>query len=278
MLTITWLELYKVFTRPRSYIGFLAIIIFVAFTHIAVYMEGQEILDFLTQNLEDVFTLQGNLINGYMVTYLVLNFMWVHIPLLIVLVTGDLFSGESHNGTFRLLLTRPVTRTKLVNAKFIAASLYTGALVLFLGLFSLPLGLVVFGKGDLMVLLETLNIIPQEELIMRFTVAFAFGLLSMITVASLSLMLSSFSDSSIGPILLTIAIIILLTLVSSINLKIFNLIRPFLFTSYLNSWMYLFRFEIQPMMLLRDAYVLVAHIVVFYFVTWYHFNRKDVLS
>ena len=91
MLTITWLELYKVFTRPRSYIGFLAIIIFVAFTHIAVYMEGQEILDFLTQNLEDVFTLQGNLINGYMVTYLVLNFMWVHIPLLIVLVTGDLF-------------------------------------------------------------------------------------------------------------------------------------------------------------------------------------------
>ena len=278
MLTITWLELYKVFTRPRSYIGFLAIIIFVAFTHIAVYMEGQEILDFLTQNLEDVFTLQGNLINGYMVTYLVLNFMWVHIPLLIVLVTGDLFSGESHNGTFRLLLTRPVSRTKLVNAKFIAASMYTGALVLFLGLFSLPLGLVVFGKGDLMVLLETLNIIPQNELMMRFTVAFAFGLLSMITVASLSLMLSSFSDSSIGPILLTIAIIILLTLVSSINLKIFNLIRPFLFTSYLNSWMYLFRFDIQPMMLLRDAYVLVVHIVVFYFVTWYHFNRKDVLS
>lgn len=278
MLTITWLELYKVFTRPRSYIGFLAIIIFVAFTHIAVYMEGQEILDFLTQNLEDVFTLQGNLINGYMVTYLVLNFMWVHIPLLIVLVTGDLFSGESHNGTFRLLLTRPVSRIKLVNAKFIAASMYTGALVLFLGLFSLPLGLVVFGKGDLMVLLETLNIIPQDELIMRFTVAFAFGLLSMITVASLSLMLSCFSDSSIGPILLTIAIIILLTLVSSINLKIFNLIRPFLFTSYLNSWMYLFRFDIQHMMLLRDAFVLVAHIVVFYFVTWYHFNRKDVLS
>jgi ABC-2 type transport system permease protein len=278
MLTITWLELYKVFTRPRSYIGFLAIIIFVAFTHIAVYMEGQEILDFLTQNLENVFTLQGNLINGYMVTYLVLNFMWVHIPLLIVLVTGDLFSGESHNGTFRLLLTRPVSRTKLVNAKFIAASLYTGVLVLFLGLFSLPLGLIVFGKGDLMVLLETLNIIPQNELMMRFTIAFAFGLLSMITVASLSLMLSSFSESSIGPILLTIAIIILLTLVSSINLKIFNLIRPFLFTSYLNSWMYVFRFDIQPLQLLRDAYVLGAHIVVFYFVTWYHFNRKDILS
>jgi ABC-type transport system involved in multi-copper enzyme maturation permease subunit len=31
-------------------------------------------------------------------------------------------------------------------------------------------------------------------------------------------------------------------------------------------------------MLLRDASVLFVHIVVFYFVTWYHFNRKDVLS
>lgn len=278
MFAVTWLELYKVFTRPRSYIGFLAIVIFVSFTHIAVYMEGQEILDFLTQNLEDVFTLQGNLINGYMVTYLVLNFMWVHIPLLIVLVTGDLFSGEAHNGTFRLLLTRPVSRTKLVNAKFISASIYTGALVLFLGIFSLPLGLVIFGEGDLMVLLETLNIIPQDELMLRFTIAYAFGLLSMITVASLSLMLSSMSESSIGPILLTVAIIILLTLVSSINLKIFNLIRPFLFTSYLNSWMYLFKFEIEPLMLARDALVLVVHIIVFYFVTWFHFTRKDILS
>lgn len=272
------MELYKVFTRPRSYIGFLAIIIFVSFTHVAVFMEGREILEFLTQNLEDVFTLQGNLINGYLVTYLVLNFMWVHIPLLIVLVTGDLFSGEAHNGTFRLLLTRPVSRTKLLNSKFIAASIYTAAIVLFLGVFSLPLGLLLFGKGDLMVLLETLNIIPQDQLLVRFTIAFAFGLLSMITVAFLSLMLSSFSESSIGPILLTIAIIILLTLVSSINLKIFNLIRPFLFTSYLNSWMYLFRFDIQPLMLARDALVLVSHIMIFYFVTWYHFTRKDILS
>jgi ABC-2 type transport system permease protein len=69
-----------------------------------------------------------------------------------------------------------------------------------------------------------------------------------------------------------------LTLVSSINLKIFNLIRPFLFTSYLNSWMYLFRFDIQPLMLARDAFVLVSHIVIFYAVTWYHFTRKDILS
>jgi ABC-2 type transport system permease protein len=247
-------------------------------SHLAVFLEGREVLDFLTQNLEDIFTLQGNLINGYLVTYLVLNFMWVHIPLLVVLVTGDLFSGEAHNGTFRMLLIRPVSRKTLVNAKFIASFIYTGVLVLFLGIISLPLGLIVFGEGDLIILIDTLNIIPSSELIWRFTLAYIFGFLSMTTVAALSLMLSSFSSSSLGPILTTIAIIILLTLLSSINLDIFNLIRPYLFTSYLNSWLYVFKFEIDVELLTRDALILVLHVVVYYLVTLYHFRQKDILS
>jgi ABC-2 type transport system permease protein len=217
-------------------------------------------------------------VNGYLVTYLVLNFMWVHIPLLVVLVTGDLFSGEAHNGTFRLLLTRPVSRFQLLNAKFFASLVYTAVLILFLGLISLPLGLLIFGSGDLMVLLGTLNIIPESELMVRFAFAYGFGLLSMSTVAFLSLMLSSMSSSSLGPILLTIALIILLTLISSINLNIFNAIRPFLFTSYLNSWQLMFNFEIDYGLLLRDGWILLAHMFVFYMVTLIYFKRKDILT
>jgi len=204
--------------------------------------------------------------------------MWVHIPLLVVLVTGDLISGEANSGTFRLLLSRPVSRTKLINAKFIAALVYTGALVIFIGLISLPIGLLIFGKGDLMVFLGVLNVIPESELPLRFAMAFGFGLLSMSTVACLSLMLSSMARNSLGPILSTIAIIILLTLISSINLKVFNIIRPVLFTSYLNSWQYLFSYEIDILLLLRDGLILLAHMLVFYLVTRIYFNRKDILT
>ena len=244
--------MYKIFRRPRSYIGFLAVLIFVIFTQLAVFMEGKETVQFLTQNLEEIFVLQGNIVNGYLVTFLILYFLWVHVPLLIILVTGDLLSGEAQNGTFRMLLTRPVSRKRLVNAKFLAALIYSAALVLFMGMISLPAGLMIFGKGDMMVFLGTLNIIPEAELAGRFTIAFGFAIISMATVAALSLMMSSMSNNSLGPILTTIAIIILLNLVSSINLGIFNLIRPFLFISYINSWQLLFAFEPDKILIIKQ--------------------------
>jgi energy-coupling factor transporter ATP-binding protein EcfA2 len=76
----------------------------------------------------------GNLVNGYMVSYLVLNFLWVHVPLLLVIVTGDLLAGEVNAGTFRILLTRPVSRFSLVTAKYIAALVYTLVIVIFLAM------------------------------------------------------------------------------------------------------------------------------------------------
>lgn len=278
MFRITRIELYKIFKRPRSYIGFLAVLIFVAFTQLAVFLEGKETIEFLTQNLEDIFVLQGNLVNGYLVTFLILYFLWVHVPLLIVLVTGDLLSGEAQNGTFRLLLPRPVSRVRLVNAKFISALIYSGALVLFMGLLSLPAGLMIFGKGDMMVFIGTLNIIPEGELLGRFLFAFGFATISMATVASLSMMLSAMSNNSLGPILTTIAIIILLNLVSSINLGIFNLIRPFLFISYINSWQFVFAFEPDKILLMKHLMILIGHILIFYGVTQLYFARKDILS
>lgn len=278
MFRITQIELYKIFRRPRSYIGFLAVLIFVIFTLLAIYLEGQETLEFLTQNLEDTFLLQGNLVNGYLVTFLILYFLWVHVPLMIILVTGDLLSGEAQNGTFRLLLIRPVSRLQLVNAKFLAAFIYSSALVLFLGIISIPVGLMIFGSGDLMVYLGTLNIIPESQLVARFLLAFGFAVVSMATITSLSLMLSSMSNNSLGPILTTIAIIILLNLVSSINLGIFNLLRPYLFISYINSWQLFFDFEPNRVLILKHLMILVGHIFLFYGITLIYFRKKDILT
>lgn len=278
MIRLTAIELYKLFLRPRSYIGFAALLVIVSFTHIAIYLEGAELLDFLTQNLKEVFQFQGNLINGYLVSYIVFNFLWVHIPLLVVLVTGDLFSGEAHSGTLRIVLTRPVSRIALASAKFMAGWIYTALLVSFLGVITLPSGLMIFGKGDLILLLDDLHIVPSGILTYRFLAASIFGMISMLTIASLSLMLSSFSRNSIGPILLTMAVIIVFTLFSSVELGVFNRMRPFLFTSYLNSWQYLFKLQPDYSELLQNAVVLLAHTLVFYFITIISFRKKNILS
>lgn len=138
-MRIFLIEIYKVFTRRRSYIGFAAIFIVVILLLLAVNYEAKAVLDFVIKNLKDAFTFQGNLINGNLFAHIVLRSLWVHIPLLVVMVTGDLISGEYESGTFRLVLSRPVSRFMIITSKFVAGTIYVILIVLFLAVLSLGL-------------------------------------------------------------------------------------------------------------------------------------------
>ena len=169
-------------------------------------------------------------------TYLVLNSLWLHVPILIALVTGDLVSGEAQAGTMRLLLTRPVGRLRLLTAKYLAGLLYTALVVAFLALTSWGMGRLFFGTGDLIVFYQTMNIVPEAELPWRFAAAFAYGGLSMGVVASLAFFFSTLANHSLGPIITTVAILIGCTIVSTFEVGMFRTIQPFLFTTYLSKW------------------------------------------
>jgi ABC-2 type transport system permease protein len=213
-----------------------------------------------------------------MASYLVLNFLWVHIPLLIVIVTGDLLAGEANGGTYRLLLTRPVSRVQLVTAKFITGIIYALITVLFLAIVSMGLGYLLFGKGDLIVLMGVLNIFSADDVFWRFVMAYLFGFLSMAAVASLSILFSGLSSNSLGPILSTMAVIIIFSLISSLDIKLFAVIQPFLFTTYMNTWQLFFSFDIDWGEIMKNTLVLVGYVVIFYGITVIYFNRKDILT
>ena len=278
MLSLVKIELYKIFKQKRSYIGFAALVVIILLSHFAMLWEGQEMHEFITRNLSDAFFMQGNLVNGYLVSYLVLNFLWVHVPLLIALVTADLISGEAHAGTFRIILTRPVSRAKLITAKYISAMLYTFVFMIIFAVLSLGLGLLIFGKGDLMVVFGSINIFSESDVLWRFILAYAYGFVGMCTVAALSLLLSSLSNNSLGPILSTMAIIIVFTFITTLNLEVFSSIKPFLMTTYLDSWQKLFTYDIQLKDVFTDALILCINIFVFYGLTILIFHKKDILT
>jgi ABC-2 type transport system permease protein len=278
MLTLIQIELYKIFKQKRSYIGFAALIVIILISQLAMIWEGQEMHEFITSNLSDAFFMQGNLVNGYLVTYLVLNFLWVHVPMLIVLVTADLISGEAQSGTFRVILTRPVSRAKFITAKYIVATVYTFVFMVIFSVLSLGAGLLIFGKGDLMVIFGSVNIFSESDVLWRFLLAFGYGFISMCTVAALSLLLSSLSNNSLAPILSTMAIVIVFTFISTLNLGVFGTIKPFLLTTYLDSWQMLFSYDVNLLDIFIDAFILCAHIFVFYGLTIFLFNKKDILT
>lgn len=272
------IELYKIFKRPRTYIGFTAIALIVVIVQIGFYYEGQDILDFVMHNLKEKFLFEGKLINVYTMTYIIFNSLWIHVPILVVLVTGDLIAGEANNGTFRIILTRPVSRSKLLTAKFIAGFIYYFLLLLFLLSLSLLLGYILYGSGDLLVVKKAVNIFSADDVLWRFGAAFLYGVLTMTTVASLSFLLSALADNSLGPIIGTIAIIIGVTIISTLGYSILGAIIPYLFTTYLPSWQLFFDFEIQIKELINAIAVNLLYISVFLISAYYYFNKKDILT
>jgi ABC-2 type transport system permease protein len=222
--------------------------------------------------------MQGNLLNSYLISYFIINALWVHVPILVVLVTGDLISGEAQSGTLRLILSRPVSRTGLVTAKIIAAMIYSCLLVLLMAMLSLVLGYFLFGTGDLMVILGTVNIIAEHDVLWRFVGAFGFGMVSMMMVAALSVFLSALSNNSLAPILVTMALIIVLSLIITLNLPALNVIKPFLFTNYLTSWQLFFEFEVDLNKIIAHGIILGVFTLLFYLLTIIVFRKRDILT
>lgn len=278
MVKLIQIELFKIFSKPRTYIGFGAVLLIVSALEVGLYFEGQQILDFAIQHLQESFILEGNLINGYLITHIILNSLFIHIPFLIALVTGDLLAGEANSGTFRLLLTRPVSRAKLLSAKFIAGWIYMLMLIVFMFALSIGLGFLIFGSGDLIVLKGTINIFSADDVMWRFLSAYAFGILTMTAVAALSFMLSAFASNSVGPIIGTVSIIIGITIISTVGFSLMKPINPYLFTYYLTGWQMFFEETINTSKLSLAIAVEVIYIVVFLGITFFYFRKKDILS
>lgn len=279
IFTLITIELSKIFRKWRTYIGFLAIAILVPIIQIAMLVEGEKGINFMTRNLQQSFIFVGNLLNGYLISYAILNALVIHIPFLITLVAGDLLAGEATAGTYRILVTRPVSRFKIVFSKFLSGLIYTNLLVLFMAIMSLGIGLLVFGVGELIVIKNVnILILSRTDVFWRFILAYGFATLSMTVVLALSFLFSSLVENSIGPIVSTMAIIIVFVIISALDIEFFQSIRPYLFTNYMQSWRSFFEDPIDMQDIIKSAGVLLGHVVIFLSATVYIFNKKDILS
>lgn len=272
-------ELYKIFSKPRTYIAYGSILIIIFLIEFALKASGEEYLDFILNTFKDSFVLEGNILNGYMVSFIILQTLIIQMPLLVALVTGDLISGEASRGTIKILLTKPNSRSAIFFSKWISGELYTASIVMILGIISLLCGVLLFGIGDLMVLKsDGVEIIQSQDLIWRFGLSFCFAILGLSVVATLSMMISTYVDNSISPIILTMAIIILFTIIGTMDVPLFDLIRPYLFTTHMIIWKNMFDQQLDFLLIWKSSIVLIIHIIVFYWVGWYHFKHKDILN
>jgi ABC-2 type transport system permease protein len=125
MRQLLQIEIYKIFKRPRTYIAFAVIGFIILLIQVALKFGGEEYVSFLMSGVNESFEVPTKqILNGYLVCYIILNLLLIHVPILVALIAGDMISGEANMGTLRLLVSKPVSRTQLLLIKFMAASLY----------------------------------------------------------------------------------------------------------------------------------------------------------
>lgn len=275
----TYNEFIKIVSKPRSYLGLGALTLLIGIIIFAMKADGESMVSFVTASFEQTLSFNGKLVNGNLIAFIILQMLVVHIPLLIALVTGDLISGEAAMGTIRMLASKPISRTQIVLSKFIAGAIYTLVITLWLGFLSLFVSHLVFGAGDLMVLnSDGLVILPEADILWRFGLAFCVAYLSLLTVATLSICLSAFAENSIGPIVATMGIIIIFTIIGSLDVSVFDSIKPYLFTTHMASWRSFFEQPVPFGDILNSVVILVTHIVLLMGITIIKFNKKDITS
>jgi len=275
----TYNEFIKIAAKPRSYIGLAAITALVSVILFAMKVDGLSYISFITASFEQTLSFQGNVLNGNLMAFIILQTLIIQIPLLVALVTGDLVSGEADMGSLRMLASKPISRTSLLLSKFLAGNAYTLVILVWLGVMALGLGRILFGAGDLMILKSNgLVILQNDDVMWRFLSGFVVAYLALITIATLSITLSCFTDNSIGPIVTTMAIIILFTIIGTLDVPVFDTIRPFLFTTHMASWRSFFDDPIPKQQIINSVLVLLIHIVCLLGIALYKFNKKDILS
>ena len=291
MYSLVQVELYKIFKRPRTYIAFGAVAALIGIIQFGLKLDGKSYLDFMLNDLSSSLEIDGKILNGYLVCYVMLQLLLVHVPLLIALIAADMISGEANMGTLRLLLIKPYSRTTLLLAKFIAATIYTLLLLVWLAILALFGSMLLFGTDDMFLLKTSYVVLLKEsDVFWRYIGSFGFAALAMTTVASLGFFLSVFAENSIGPIVATMSVIVFFTILSTLNIPIFNLIKPYLFTTHMIGWKEFFDIKVNdsneaiigsiqnPDKIIKAAVVLFIHTIGFFVATVLVFRKKDILS
>ena len=158
-------------------------------------------------------------------------------PFLSTIIASDIFSGEYSRSTFRMYLTRPISRTQVLVSKVIVVLAYTSALMGFFFLYALLISISSLGTGELAVFHKGILFLSSDEVIQRFALAFLISNYVMLTISLLCLLISAISKNSVTPIIITISIVFIGTAITYIPIELFKMINPYLFTGYINSFL-----------------------------------------
>ncbi|MDX6766963.1 MAG: ABC transporter permease [Candidatus Methylacidiphilales bacterium] len=268
-------ELTKLFSRKRTYIGFGA---FLA-TEIAILglLQLPSAQRAIARTLEGSGFLFQDYYSGMTLAFLMMtNTIFFLGSLYLSLIAGDVVAKEVEDGTLRMILSRPVSRLRVIGVKFAACAVYTAVLMVFITTTSLIVGVAYEGMGNLFVyapLQGVFGLFGPGEALWRY--ALATGLLSYLTL-TITVMAFCFSCFNMKPAAASIVALTLLFLDMVLQLMpFFSSIHGWLLTYHMSVWVHLFDPHIDAWRILESVFYLGGINASFLFIGALQFCGRD---
>jgi ABC-2 type transport system permease protein len=268
-------ELLKLVKQSKTYYALGSIMVIETLILITAYFQGSTILDLLLDNLKQSFYFEGTLLNGNLIMYIVLNSLWFNVPLILMIVTSGIVTDEYKDGTMQTVMLQAVDKWKVITAKYIIAVLFTLLVIAFMMMTTFILSYSIFGSGDLVVYINTLNFFEAEDAFHRICWAFASGALTMIFYCVASMTLAIFIKEAAKTWIAAALFLIITTLLLKVDFVV-PLINSYFFPKLIDTWQQLFYYQLDWNQIFINNAILILYTLAFAAAGTYVFHKKDI--
>jgi ABC-2 type transport system permease protein len=275
MIALVKMEGFRLLRQSRTYYALAGVMLIEAAVLLSAYYQGNQIIDILLSQLRESFYFEGTLVNGNLITYLILNSMWFHLPLILMIVVSGLLTSEYKDRTLLTAMMQPVSKVRYLSSKYLVGILFSVIIVLLLLVTSLGFSYVIFGRGDLVVLLDGLNFYEQPDAFLRIVLAFAAGTFSMVFYSVTSLTLAVIFKDITKTWIVSVLFIVISNLLMKIDFGSQFLNNVFYFK--LNqSWQFFFYPDIPWSQIILKTSLIVLYTTLMALLGIFLFKTKDI--
>ena len=270
-------ELWKLFGKKRTYIGFGAFLL--AQTAMLCAFK-------FTRWQSDMERLLSG--NGYLATefisaltvavVMIMPQIILLMPLYVSLVGGDLVAKESEDGTLRMILARPISRVRLLFVKWVAGVIFAAVLVTVLGVTALGLARLFFPWQGLFVFVpgQAFSVLSAHEGFFRYLFAHVFLVVNASTVLSIAFMFSCFNMKPAAATILALSYLFVNLVMEGI--PFFDRYENWLITHHFRCWLMVFRDPIPIWQIMQSQMLVLAASATVFVIGSTAFHVRDIKS
>lgn len=271
-------ELWKLFGKKRTYIGFGAFVLAQSIMLLMFkYTRWQSAFERLLSD-------NGHLASEYISALTVGEVMLLPqvallIPLYVTLIGGDLVAKEAEDGTLRMILSRPISRLRLLLVKWLAGIIFATVLTLALGVIALGFARLFFPWKGMFVFApehSLFSLFPPGEGLALYAFGHVFMIVNAVTMLSVAFLFSCFNMKPAAATILALSFLFMNMIIE--HIPFFEPYHDWFVTYHLERWILVYQTPMPWAQILQSEITLLAVSTTAFVIGAMIFQVRDIKS